>query len=842
MCGGCVSSATRFSVSVLSKEVLRAHARQAVSTVQALLGRGIDPQTASQWAADLPAAQARITREATQVGLVGHLPGDLARGAEALYDAPILRDNADRAAGRLLRIVHTDQEPELEEHTPDGAPWHWSTAHPDPVPPLRAQATGLQAERAALTKEDQNALRDVSSWERKVARLQQDVVNLSSAVGDAQRAVDIAVRHREAEEHRLARSLSTRGAVQDRLPKVLANRPKEGVGALSAAVLAQFHPNTLDELAKEDIAVERARKAVAATRAIWEDADARACDARSRLASHEEKLSDARRSLSHAMQRRNTLRSRADQLSRKRLSLARQMDDAAEARRSTLADDLAARLHGDPRGRLRLRWPKGGPGHTIIALVAPGTHADDPVARRAAEDALSTRADALLVCASIHDTPTPERARVLRRMARACPRVALVFFDVPLADDSRRRRTARQAWATALDVAPEQILAVALPAVTSRSDNHALELARREREALGLAILDGPPVARAAGVARAIRTTASRVDAEIRRQEQAHEQQRILLDAQRIDDPAAFALSRRDDITRALAPATERARATTRTAVDSALQQALAQLEQEVRAAPDRPTFLALRSQLPTRIEGLWSEVEALGIRSADRAEARAIDSLLDVALAPLSERVRLTAQATRPPNSPPPPPDEDTAARDAVLGKLQTALDEGAARSPAPAVLAGGAIGAAVLGPLGAVLGAGAGAWANKVGASLEKRQDEAIRLVRHAFADAHPLLEAGALSRLDGAEMRVATAVDARLIPMLDRFMAWWADQRDDVQRRRMSAAEPIRQLARVRDALVASAVELDHAIAAAASTAGVVVKPAYVASLPPPPPPIV
>ena len=844
-------------MSELSPEVLRAAARSALAALQPLAGRTVDAQVLATWATDLPAAQARIGREATQVGIVGHLHGDLARGLEALYEAPLLRPSADETAGRLLRIVHVKGEPELEEHTPDGAPWHWSTAHPDPVPPLRAQATGLQAERAALTEEDLTTCRDVTEWERRVGRLQQDVVHLTGAVGDAERTATEAARHCEGEETRLARALSGRDAVQERLPGLLATPPTTGVRGLSAAVLAQFHPGTLDELAREEASVERARKALAAARAVFEDADARACNARARLASHEQKLTEARRSLADAVQRRTTLRRRADQLSRKRLSLAQQMDDAAEARRSTLADDLAARLHGDPRGRLRLRWPHGGLGDTVIALVAPGTLSTDPVLRRAAEDALATRADALLVCAALGDPPAPDRARTIRRMARSCPRVALVFTDDPVAerpaaegataDAARaRRQAARNAWAEALGVSEDQVLAVVLcppdPTTPDPSGSQTLRLARRERVALGQALLHGPPVARAAAVAQAIRATASRVDAELRRRESGHAQRLAQLEAQRIDDPAAFALDRRDDITRNLAPVAERARAATRTAIEDALRRAEHTLVSELRGARDEPTLVALREQLPDRVSGLLRELESLAARASARAQAQAVDQLIDLAITPLSERVRLTAQATRPPDTPPVLEADETAEHDAVLQQLQAALDKTTAGSPAPAVLAGGAIGAALLGPLGALLGAGAGAWANKVSASLEKRRAETIRLVEQTFDQARATLGDRATHRLDGAELRIAAAVDARLLPTLDRFMAWWADQRDELRRQAVAARVPQQRLAEVRDQLVARAVELDQAIAGSTHTAGVLATPAYVASLPPPPPPLV
>jgi hypothetical protein len=831
-------------VATLRCDDLRLAAGTALATAQTLLGRGVDATTIARWTADLPGARARITREATQVGIVGHLEGDLAAGIEAVYESPLLRSNADAEGGRLLRIVHTDGEPELEEHTPDNAPWHWSTAHPDPVPPLRAQATGLQAERAALTEEDQSVSHEVSSREKTVSRLQQDVVNLSGSVGEAQRAADHAARHLEAEEARLARALKGLDGVRDRLPAVLADRPKDGVRAFSAAVMAPFHPNTLDELAKEEASVARARAAVAAARSVWEVADARVCDARARLAAHEQKLIEARRQLSHASKRRVTLRARAAQLSRKRLSLAQQMDDAAEARRSTLADDLAARLHGDTRGRLRLRWPRGGLGATLIVLVSPGTHSDDPVTRRAAEDALSTRADALVVAASIHAQPDSERVRVVRRMARQCPRVALLFYDAPALDTECQplRKRARTSWADALGVPSESILAIAVPRPdddTRSTGNPAEQLARREREALGQALLKGPPVARAAALAQAIRTTASRVDAEVRRIEQAHEQLSRQLESQRIDDPAAFASARRDALTRNLHPVAERARDATRSAVQAALQQARDRLIQEARGAPDTLTITALRDQLADRIELVWKDIDAIGRQAAARSQSRAIDQLMDVALAPLSERVRLTAQATRPPDSPPSLPEEENEACEAVLQQLREAIHTSDARSPAPAVLAGGAIGAALLGPLGALLGAGAGAYANKVNASVERRRAATIALVQKAFDQAAQPLEERAVAQLDGAEMALATAVDARLLPMLDRFMVWWEDQRDALRQRRARATDHVRRLVHVRDALVSQAVELDHAIAASTETAGVVAAPAYEASLPPLPP---
>ena len=835
------------SDNLLSASALNACAGRSVALLRGLAkGSGrLRAEVVDAWVGLLAPAIARLRREAVQIALIGHQHGDLARAAAVIYEAELLPDDADEAPGRLLRIVWTDGEPELEEHTPNGSPWHWSTAHPDPVPPMMAQATGLQAERAALTREDQDTSTESAKLARRVNRLQQDVLSLSSAVHEARTAERESAQALAAEETRLARILSQRDAVKARLPVALQQEvPTGSIRAIQAAVQAPFHPNTLDELAREDEAVERARAAVAHVQAIWESADARHRDAQARLQAHDQHLREARSALSTAQTRRVTLRDRADALSRKRLALAQQMDHAAEARRNTLADDLAARLHGDSTSRLRLRWPHAGLGSDTICLMAPGTLAPDPSTRRLAEDMLTQRADALVLGARLDTPPAADRVQALRRMSRTCPRIALLFHDLVPGDEASRL-SARNAWAGALQVAPERVLAVALPgdAMTStqRTDEAPLRAGRRERAALVEALRTGPPIARAAGIARAIRSAAGRVDAEHRRLEHGHATQLALLEAQRIDDIPAFVADRREAIARHVAPAAHRAREAVSRAVSDHLSQTRALLAGELHGAPDVATLDLLREQLPERLVHALEDGRHLARRAVRRAEARAVEELIDAALTPLSERVRLSAQATRPPDHPPSLSADEDSAQKAILDKLRDVLDDDQT-STTPAALAGGAIGAALLGPVGALLGAGAGVLASKVGGGLPKRRQAAIELLDKALVELEADAQRRALTRLEGCELRVGTRVDTQLPPTLTRYVAWWTEQRAELGRQGVRLQQPLGRLQQVRDRLMASVIELEEAIASESATSGVVTAPAYAASLPPPPPPIV
>ncbi len=832
---------------LLTATALKAHLGNAVGALRGLAkGSGhARSEVIESWLTLLAPPAARLRREAFQVALWGHEPGDLAHAVAVIYEAELLPCDADERPGRLLRIVWTDGEPELEEHTPDGAPWHWSTAHPDPVPPMMAQATGLQAERAALTREDQDTSSESTKLSRRVGRLQQDVLSLSSAVRDALRVRQQTTLSLEGEEARLTRLLGKRNAVRARLPTALQEEVPTGrIRAIQAAIQAPFHPNTLDDLAREDASVEQARAALAHVRSIWNDAEARVCDAQARLATHDVHLREARTALRTAQSRRGNLRDRADALSRKRLALAQRMDDAAEARRSTLADDLAARLHGASTGRLRLRWPLEGLGPKSIGLISPGTLSTNATTRRLAEDALAQRADALVVAASIKSSPSAERVKALRRMARTCPRVALLFHDLIPGDDTLRA-AAREAWATALNVPVARVLAVALPGdammSTQRADEAPIHAGRRERAALVEALRRGPPVAQAASVARALRSTAGRVDSELRRLAHTQATQVALLEAQRIDDISAFVAHRRDAIARHVAPAACRARDAVARAVLEHLSQTQDELAVKLRAASDVDTLDLLIETIPDHLVKAMEEGRYSLQRVAQQAEARAVDELMDVALSPLSERVRLTAQATRPPDLPPSRSGKQDIVPTEVLERLREVFDHDHSFA-APAALAGGAIGAALLGPVGALLGVGAGGFASKVGDGLPKRQEAAVKHLAQAVKELEVTARRGALARLDGCELRVGTRVDTLLPPTLNRYVDWWTEQRAELARIGVRLRLPIGRLEQVRDELMSAAVEIEEAIVNHTSTAGVVSAPAYVASLPPPPPPIV
>lgn len=804
--------------------------------MRGLVGPRYARDVVDAWAADLPAALSRIPRDAFQVGLVGHLPGDLAAGVRAVTEAPLLPESADSQPGRLLRIVHTEGEPELEEHTPHGAPWHWSTARPDPVPQLRAQATGLQAERAALTDEDESAASDVTQYERRVARLQQDVMSLTMADVEARRTADTFTRRLEAAEFQLARVLRSRDDVRARLPAVLADDSATGAfRGLSAAVLAPFHPATLDELAREDEHVTAAREAVAEARRDVEGAEARATDARAQLDAHSIHLRDARNALHEAAQRRNTLRSRADQLSRKRLALAQRMDDAAIARRATLTDDLAARLHGDPRGRLRLRWPQGGFPGSVILLVAPGSHHEDAVVQQSADDSIAERADALVVCARMDDPPDVQRVLDIRRMARSCPRVAVLFTDA-----HGDRAAARAAWASALLLPEDRLLAIALPAdrmsSDSRADTQIIAAGRREREALGRALLLGPPVARAAGLSRALRTTAARIDAEVRRIHQHQHTQLQTLEAQRIVDIEGFSAERTLAVTRHIAPAASRAREQVKASVQKVLQRAASVWVAEVQRAVEASALEALRSAIPDRLQAIVDDTRRAGAHSAWRSLSQAGEHLLDLALAPLSERVRLTARATSPPDQPPPLPAAETASCDAVLQEVRAGIEAPKSALVTPASLAGGALGGALLGPLGVVLGAGAGLLAERVSDSLPRRRAALVDQINALFETLTPKLMDEAVSRLDGAEMDLGASLDAHLPQALARYDIWWHEQRDACARWTRQQADPLRRLSTARDSLRAAAAGIELRIAQDSTSGVLAPTPADVAEPPP------
>lgn len=818
----------------LSLDHLHHQLRQAHTTVRRLQG------ARRSWMLDLERARSRVARSTINIGVLGHLPGDLALAVHALFGEPLLPAAADARAGRLTRIVPLsgDGEPELEEHAPDRDPWHWSNAHPDPVPRLRAQATRLQAERAALTHEDQEVASEAAELAKRVARLQGDVLSLTSAVGDAARKEAAAREVVEVAEKQLARARSGADAVRERLPGVLAQDDQpQGIRGLHAAVVASFHQATLADLDHHDSHVDAALAELQRARLAHEDADARAVDARARLAAHEERLTQARSALSQAKSRRERLRSRAAKLSSERLGLAQRMDHAAHERRATLTDDLAARLHGDPRGRLRLRRAAGALGPDVVVLVAPGTHAESEEVRRASESSVSERADAMILGARLADPPDPDGVAALRRVARSCPRVGLLFTDARGPSDPRRA-PARAAWAAALNLPVNRVLAAAvtLPHPDDADDG---EACRRECHALGLALQADPPAARTAAAARALRSTAQRLDAELRRIERHGVSQRALLDAQKIEDAEAFVAERLTVTARHVAPAAERVRDTVRAAAAHTLKTAGDSLCDAIRAAPDRAALDHLSAAAADRLDRAAMDARTAADRAVGPAMRRAVDDLVGIALEPLSERVRLAVHATRPPVTPEraPAPDADTTA---VLDTLRAALNPAAAR-PGPALLAGGAIGAALMGPLGAVVGAGAGLLANHLGAGVERRRKAMVDIVEDTVAKAISEVSDPVVATLVDIEPTLTTALAAELPSTLRRYADWWHNQRAEQDSWARRTRAELQALAHARDTLVGQAADLEELLSIAAEgSSGVVVAPAYAASLPPPPPP--
>ena len=808
---------------MLSAPALNARAGRVVSWLQGLTkgSAPVRPEVVDGWVSLLAPSVARLRREAFAVGLLGHQAGDLARMTAALYESELLPEDADQAPGRLLRIVWTDSEPELEEHTPHDSPWHWSTAHPDPVPPLMAKATGLQAERAVLTREDQEITKEAGRLERQVSQLQQEVLVLSSAAQDARAAERQAAKALQAEEAQLTSALQRHGEVRMRLPHALqTDKPSSHLQSLQAAVQAPFHPQTLDELAREGQTVEQAQERVAQAHAHWEAAEASAGAAKSRLTDHEQQLRKVRGALTAANQRRQQLRDRADVLSRTRLSLAQQMDHAAEARRSTLADDLAARLHGDSTGRLRLRWPHAGLGADTISLLAPGSLSPDTSTRQLAEDVLTQRADVLLVGARLSTSPAAARVQALLRMLRSCPRIALVFHDHQK-DAIEVRLAARNAWAEALRVHSKRILAVALPgelmSQAPHTDGAPLRAGRREIAALVEALRAGPLVARAACISNAIRSTAKRVDSELRRQQRGHEAQLKLLEAQRIVDIPAFIAERDADIDRHVEPVAHRAREAVRRSVVDHLAQLRTDLTSELRSATDTESLELICEQLPSRLIQAMQDGQQLARRAAIQAEERAIQELIDAALTSLSERVRLSSMATLPPGQEPSLAEEEDEAQQAILDRLRTSLqEEPTATSTGSAALAGGAIGAALLGPMGALIGAGAGVLVSKVSGGLGKRCQSIVEQLDQTIRELELEAVRQATARLDDCELRIGARVDALLPKTLARYVNWWTKQRAELTRQHDRLQPGWLQLEQVRDRLLASAAEVVQAIA--------------------------
>jgi len=495
---------------------LDAHAQRAVAQLGSLPTAGFHEQDWTSCRAGLQSATARIHREATQVGVLGHLPGDLARAVHIAFGQPLLHAAADSTPGPLLRIVPTSGEAELEEHTHGGSPWHWSTAHPDPVPPLQAQATHLHAEQAAVATEDQRVQAEAVQSEQAIRDAQQAVFRCIGALRSAERTGCEA-------RQRAASARTELDVARSRHPDAAKGpSPSSGLSRrMLAAVGSPFPPDTTDARPPHDAAVAAANAQVHDTTAQLAAAESAIEQARAHLRAAETALVTARRAHRGAATRHRDLRTRAETLSRERLALARRMDHAARTRLATMADDLATRLHGDPTRRLRLRWPSPPFGDQVIALVAPGTHAADPLTRRTAEQALASRADALLICASLVHPPEAERARVIRRMARQCPLVAFLFFHEgpPSSAEPAAHVATKDAWAEALGIPRDRLLAssIASEVAPPTGTSIAGERTRRECRVLGLSIQHAPPVARSVHLAQAIRAAAQMVDREHQR-------------------------------------------------------------------------------------------------------------------------------------------------------------------------------------------------------------------------------------------------------------------------------------------------------------------------------------